>query len=109
MSKVKTAVEIIGIVERGDLNADLTRQISDTLQQLQDMAPTKGKIKGSVKLTLNFIVEGRTVAIEAGIETKVPKRQRGSSFYFLTPDGGISTEHPQQQEMFAGPRELKTA
>jgi hypothetical protein len=63
----------------------------------------------SVSHTPEKYQEGRTVAIEAGIETKVPKRQRGSSFYFLTPDGGISTEHPQQQEMFAGPRELKTA
>jgi len=106
MKKIKQATDIIGVIERGDLNADLTGEIESVLKTLQDLAPPKGKVKGSVRLDLNFSVEGTSVEIEASIASKVPKRQRGRSFYFLTQDGAISTEHPQQTEMFAGPREV---
>lgn len=108
MKKIRQATDIIGVIERGDVNADLTVEIESVLKTLQDLAPPKGKVKGSVKLTLNFSVESNSVEVEASIDTKLPKRQRGKSFYFLTQDAQLSTEHPQQENMFDGPREVRT-
>lgn len=109
MSKIRQASDIIAMVERGDLNADLSAEISRVLKKLQDLAPPKGKVKGRVSLTMSFTVEGRTVEIDAAIDSKTPKATRGRSFYFLTPDAELSTEHPQQDDMFSGPREVRSA
>jgi hypothetical protein len=109
MKRITQATDILGVLERGDLNHDLTGEIESVLKALRDLAPPKGKVKGSVGLTLNFQVEGQSVEIEASITSKVPKRQRGRSFYFLTQEGSLSTEHPQQSDMFNGPRAVASS
>ena len=109
MKTLGQANEIIGKIERGDLNADLTAEIKAVLTRLQDLAPPKGKVKGRVSLTLNFTVEGKSVEIDSAIDSKTPKAQRSRSLFFLTPDGDLSTEHPQQTDMFPGPREVRRA
>lgn len=109
MKRITQASDIVALVERGDLNHDLSNEISKTLTELRDQAPPKGKVKGSVTLKLNFSVDGNSVEIEAAIDSKVPKRPRGNSVYFLTQDGALSTEHPQQDNFnFDGPREVRT-
>jgi hypothetical protein len=107
MKRLRQAIDIIGMLERGDLNADLSSEIQATIRRLQDLAPPQGKIKGSVSLKLAFTVEGQTVSIEAAIDSSVPKRSRSSSYYFLTADGEISVEHPQQANLLDGLREVR--
>lgn len=104
MKKIRDATQIIGMLERGDTAAALTDEITHALTALQDQAGQKAKVKGTVSLKLNFTVEGQSVEIEAEIASKLPKAKRGRSFYFLTQDGQLSTEHPQQADMF-GPRD----
>lgn len=107
--QISTATDIIGMLERGDLNNDLTNEIRTVLKTLQDLAPPKGKVKGSVTLTLNFCVEGKNVEVESAIASKVPKAQRARSFYFVKEDGMLSVEHPQQDDLFVKPRVVKDA
>ena len=109
MKVLRQATDIIARVERGDLNHDLTNEIEHVLKELADRAPPKGKIKGQVKLTLNFTVDGSSVEFEAGIESKLPKKARRSEMYFVTQDGALSLEHPQQTDIFDGPREVRSA
>lgn len=105
------ATEIIGILENGEVNSDLSDEIGRTLERLQDLADAAGKrkVKGSVTVKLNFEVSGKQVEIEADISSKTPKASRSRSFYFITPDHKLSTEHPQQQSMEFGPREITRA
>jgi hypothetical protein len=105
VKKIRDATQIIGMLERGDTAHALSEEISKTLVALQDAASDRAKAKGSVTLVLNISVEGSAVEIEADIKSKLPKSKRGRSFYFMTTDGALSTEHPQQQDMFGGPRE----
>ncbi|TPK15207.1 hypothetical protein FJ872_19625 [Mesorhizobium sp. B2-5-9] len=107
MKKIRDAQTIIGMLEGGELAAALSGDITETLTKLKDLSDTMGrkaKVKGKVTLTLDFEVEAGSVNVLAGIDTKVPKAQRGSSFYWITDDGSLSTEHPQQTDMFSGPR-----
>ncbi len=108
---ISQATDIIGIIEGGEVNQDLSLEICRVLEQLQDMADPSGKrkVKGSVSVTLNFEVSGKSVEIVAAIASKTPKRARGTSFYFLTPDAKLSTDHPQQQSMEFGVREVRDA
>jgi hypothetical protein len=96
------------MIERGDAAHDLTIEIEKVLKAVQDAAGPKTAAKGNVTLKLNFEVSGVNLTIDAEITSKVPKRPRGKSMYFLTGDGEISTEHPQQPDMF-GPRDAKVA
>ena len=57
-----------------------------------------------VTLTIDLEVEGAAATITADITSKRPKPERGSSFYWVMDDGALSTEHPQQINMFSGPR-----
>lgn len=110
MKKIRDAQTIIGMLEHGDLAAQLSTDITDTLAKLRDLADLAGKkskVKGKVTLSLDFEVSEGAVTVTAGIETKTPKAPRGSSFYWITEDGALSTEHPQQTDMFAGPREAR--
>ena len=99
MKGIKDANKIIGLLEDGDLSADLSKEIKATLDALREQAGEKGSIKGSVTLTLAFEVEGTAVEIAADIKCSVPRPKRSKSFFFLTEDG-LSDEHPRQISMF---------
>jgi len=110
MKRIRDAQTIIGMLEGGELAQALSGDITETLTKLRALSDAQGhkaKIKGKVVLTLDFEVEAGSVTVLAGIDTKVPKAPRSSSFYWVTEDGALSTEHPQQTDMFGGPREAR--
>lgn len=112
MKRIRDAQTIIGMLEGGELAAALSTDITETLAKLKtlsDQMGRKAKVKGSVSLKLDFEVEAGSVSVLAGIDTKVPKAPRSSSFYWITDDGALSTEHPQQTDMFSGPRTARQA
>jgi hypothetical protein len=109
MKIIRQCTEIIGVIERGDAAHDLTLEIEKVVKACQDAAGPKTKAKGQVILKLDFEVEDRFIEIKADISSKVPKLKRGSTAYFLTQDGQITTEHPSQKDMFDGPRDTARA
>lgn len=98
--KLRQATELIGALERGELAADLTEEIARVVQGCQEAAERTGKAKGLVTLKLAIEVEGKTATIEGSIEGKPPKLPRERTLYFVSNDGTLSTEHPQQTDMF---------
>lgn len=109
MKKIRDATMIIGMLEGGEVAAALSAEITGTLAALKDLAGDrpKSKVKGKVTLTLDIEVEGATATLSAAIDSKRPKPVRGSSFYWVLDDGSLSTEHPQQTDMFAAPRAVR--
>lgn len=104
MKQVRQYTDIIARIERGDAAHDLTMEIAKVLESLRDAAGPKSKAKGSVTLKLEFAVEGQVVEIAADISSKMPKLKRARTVMFLTADGQLSDEHPDQPDMF--PREV---
>lgn len=109
MKRIRDSQTIIGALEGGEAAAELSREITETMAKLKELAGNrpKNKVKGSVTLKLDIEVEAGTATITANIESKRPKPIRGSSFYWVLDDGSLSTEHPQQTDMFTGPREAR--
>lgn len=109
MKRIRDAQTIIGMLEGGEVAAALGAEITETLSKLKDLAGDrpKSKAKGSVTLKLNLEVEAGTATITCDIDSKRPKPVRGTSFYWVLDDGSLSTQHPQQTDMFAGPREAQ--
>lgn len=109
MKRIRDAATIIGLLEGGEVAQALGAEITETIQTLRERSDQRGKVKvnGSVTLTLSIEVEGLSASIIADIASKRPKAPRGSSFFWALDDGSLSTEHPQQGDLFAGPREAR--
>ncbi|MEW5422676.1 hypothetical protein [Amorphus sp. 3PC139-8] len=102
MTRIRDAQTIIGSLERGELAATLSEEISGTLAEMKDrsdQAP-KEKVKGEITLKLKLSMEMGAVTITADVASKRPKAPRGSSFFWVTDSGELTTEHPQQHDMF---------
>lgn len=108
MKRIRDAQTIIGSLEGGTAAEALSNELTETLAALKEHCGgrPKAKAKGKVTLTLEIEVEGGAASITAEIASKRPRPVRGSTFFWVLDDGSISTEHPQQQDMFSGPREV---
>ena len=107
MKIIQNSQALIGMLEGGELNADLTKKLDETLAELATLSDDNPKVshKGSLTLKLDFQVANGMVTINANIATKTPKRTRRATAYWVTESGKLSTEHPQQHDMFSGPRD----
>lgn len=111
MKTIPNAQALIGMLGNGELNEELTRVSEETFAELLEMSNDnpKAKHKGSITLTLNLEAASGMITIMPKIDTKTPERPRRSTVYWITEGGKLSTEHPQQHDMFSGPREIERA
>lgn len=111
MKIIPNSQALIGMLEGGELNADLTAKTEEALTELLTLSNEnpKAKHKGKLTLVMDFEVHSGMVTISCDIATKTPKRPRRSTAYWITDGGKLSTEHPHQHDMFGGPRDLDRA
>lgn len=109
MKIIRDAQALMGMLESGELNREFTEQFTQVLEKLDELSNDQPKItfKGEVSLKLKLEVKNGMVEINAEIPpAKLPKIPRRATVYFLVDGGRLSTEHPQQNDMFGGPREI---
>lgn len=109
MKIIRDAKTLFGMLESGKLNEELSSTLQETqraLQELVDAQPNRS-FSAVVKLELKLTAKGEMIEFNAKIPpVKLPELPRRSSVFFMTDDGNISTEHPQQLDMIGGPREI---
>ncbi|TBW38803.1 hypothetical protein EYW49_08935 [Siculibacillus lacustris] len=104
-TKIRSTTTMLGLIGDGELIAELDGKMVALNAALlaQTQGRRKAKAKGSITLTLGFVVEDGTVTISPDIAVKEPKPARANGFFWLRDDGSLSTEHPSQTRMdFAG-------
>lgn len=109
MQIIRDAQSLLGMLESGDLNAELSTKLTETLEKLLELSNDRPNVtyKGGVSLKLNLAVKNSMVEINAEIPPPtLPKLPRKASVYWVIEGGRLSTEHPQQHDMFPGPREI---
>ena len=108
MKQIRDMQSIIGLLEDGEFNPELSREARDVLAKLTEMSQEqRGKsITGSVSVKLKFTVKDDLVEIASTFDSTVPKRPRKTSHFWIVEDGALSTEHPRQHDIFAGPRDV---
>ena len=109
MKLIRDAQSLLGMLESGDLNAEMSDLLTEVLQKLLDLSNERPKttFKGEVSLKLKLAVKDGMAEIDAEIPPpKLPKLPRKTSVYWVIEGGKLSTEHPQQHDMFPGPREI---
>ena len=106
MKIIPNSQALIGMLENGEFNDELTKKSEETFSELLDMSneSPKTKLKGEITIKLSLEVSNGMITINGDIATKTPKRSRRSSVYWITENGKLSTEHPQQHDMF--PRQV---
>ncbi len=109
MQIIRDAQSLLGMLESGELNQEFSEKLTGVLEKLLDLSNERPNVtyKGAVSLVLNLQVKNGMVEINAEIPPpKLPKLPRKSSVYWVIEGGRLSTEHPQQHDMFPGPREI---
>ena len=93
---LKNTPDILGSLERGALSKDFATAMQEVLHALEHLQ----KGKGSITLKLNFNADNGVVQIASTIATSIPKAPRKTSNYFITDDGYLSMQHPDQVDIF---------
>jgi len=108
MKRIGNATTIIGLLDRGECAANLDRVLTETTAALHEHTGgrPKAKAKGSVTLKIAIEVESGAAAISYQVDNSVPKPLTGSTVFWVNEDGTLSTEHPKQDDLFAGPRDV---
>ncbi|CAO4174906.1 hypothetical protein [Methylorubrum populi] len=102
---LSTTDEIMGALERGDLSRDFADSFRRVLAALNE----QGDAKGGITLKLSIATKGDMVAIKGEIVEKIPAAARRTSNFFVTREGQLSLQHPDQVEMFGTSRRSREA
>lgn len=99
--KINTFAEALGLLEDGQLAADLTEAHGDLLAALNNaVLDGARKAKGKLVLTLDYALEGGTVEINAAIKASAPKAPRARTILWTDDHHNLSRTNPRQRDMF---------
>ena len=95
MSKSRPFIDTLRDIEAGGLLDEL----SETQHSLIDAIRLTGK-GGELTIKLAYKPDGNgQMAIKADVKAKEPALSRGTSLFFLTPEGNLTRRDPRQQDL----------
>ncbi|MDB5522795.1 MAG: uncharacterized protein JWM58_558 [Rhizobium sp.] len=93
---------MLGLLSRGDFAKKLDEEMKVVLDTLDAMPNQSGKAKITVEV--EFIAELGRLDIKVVHKVKLPETSRFMKTPFWMIEGALSSQHPSQTDMFAGPR-----
>lgn len=95
MSKSRPFIDTLRDIEAGGLLDEL----SETQHSLIDAIRLTGK-GGELTIKLAYKPDGNgQMTIKAHVKAKEPALSRGTSLFFLTPEGNLTRRDPRQQDL----------
>lgn len=95
MSKSRPFIDTLRDIESGGLLDEL----SETQHSLIDAIRLTGK-GGELTIKLAYKPDGNgQMTIKADVKAKEPALSRGTSLFFLTPEGNLTRRDPRQQDL----------
>lgn len=95
MSKARPFIDTLRDIEAGGLLDEL----SETQHKLIDSIRLTGK-GGELNIKLTYKPDGSgQMTIKADVKSKEPILSRGTSLFFLTPEGNLTRRDPRQQDL----------
>ncbi|MQU29079.1 hypothetical protein GHO29_21665 [Pseudomonas helleri] len=95
MSKSRPFIDTLRDIEAGGLLDEL----SETQHRLIDAIRLTGK-GGDLTIKLAYKPDGNgQMTIKADVKAKEPALSRGTSLFFLTPEGNLTRRDPRQQDL----------
>lgn len=101
--KIVGVPQLLALLQRGAFLPRLNDELATVLAKLKETAGEE-EAKGSLTLKLNIKVEDGVATFIPEIATKLPKEIERQTVLWVADDGKLMAEHPEQQNLFAGPR-----
>lgn len=99
MSRVlRSFIDIFGLLNRGRFQEKVDDHLEKAFEELAAQPDEKGE--ATVTLTFKLTRIGDRVDIKPAVKSKLPEEKGFSSTPLFAVDGGLSTQHPSQRDMF---------
>lgn len=95
---MRTFRQLIGTLSRGEFDRKLNDQMAEAIQALEIMPGDKGKAEMTISVVFNYEL-GR-IDVACSSKLKLPETSRFAKTPFWLHDGELSTQHPNQIDMF---------
>ncbi len=95
--------ELIELLSRGRFSEKVDEHLEKSIEALENTPDQRGTSTITIQMTLTYI-EGR-IDIKPSVKSKLPEEKGFNGTPFWAVNGELSVQHPNQTEMFGGPRE----
>ncbi|WP_374374431.1 hypothetical protein [Dongia sp.] len=103
--KSMTMNQHLDSLQRGEFSNELSAALRDLVGDIENAAGENGgKAKGSITITLGFKLDNGIYELAGDVKVKAPKKRRGITHAWATPDNYLTPQNPNQVEMFGEPR-----
>ncbi len=99
---IRSFIESLGLLSKGKFSEKCDEHFRKALEELEALPAGKGT--ATITLTLALTYEDGRLDLKPTVKSKLPEEKGFTGTPFWCVDGGLSTQHPSQHDMF-GPRD----
>jgi len=86
--------DVLGELEGGDVLRELTDKLYEVGRAVRDT-----RKEGAIKLSVTIKPTGKSFIVDAKIDAKVPEHDRPTTTFFMTPEGTLMRNDPNQPRL----------
>lgn len=95
---IRKFTEMLGLLDRGNFERACDEALADAFGALEALPKEQGTAKITVEITVAY--DSGRIDIQPVIKSKLPEGQAFGRTPFWMLDGALSTQHPNQSDMF---------
>jgi hypothetical protein len=99
---IRNLDQLIGLLNKGRFAEKCDEELLRVMEALAELPGEKGKAKITIEITIAR--DHELVNVVPVVKAKLPETGTFSATPFWEDGGALSVEHPNQRDMFAGPR-----
>lgn len=100
----------VATLEDGDLHEHLTKELERVNHALSEhVIEHGGKPSATLTLTIKVTLDDGVFVVRPAVKTALPESPRRKTHLWGSDGGRFARNNPRQQDMFAGPRPIRTA
>lgn len=104
---IRRMTELLGLLDRGNFERACDEALGDALQTLEALPKEQGTAKITIELTIAY--DSGRVDVQPVLKSKLPEGQAFGRTPLWVADGTLSTQHPNQTDMFVREAEKPAA
>lgn len=103
---IRRFVDLIEQAGRGRLSEHLDENLATAVEALEALPDGAGGA-ATITLTVTLKAQGDLVNVVPTVKTKLPEGKAIATTPFWLDDGALSVQHPNQTDMFTGPKPVR--
>lgn len=104
---IRRVSELLGLLDRGNFERACDEALSDALAHLESLPKEQGTATITVEIKIAY--DSGRVDIQPVLKSKLPEGQAFGRTPMWVSGGALSTQHPNQTDMFVREADTKTA